>query len=184
MIRPVFAAMAVAAACMPALAQTTPLQRCKAIADSLERLRCYDALEAEPAPASPAAKPAAPARSGQAEKLAPPSSASQPTSPAAADEPLIDRAKAAVISELRDPDGARFADLKVRTVAGKQAVCGTVNAKNARGRMAGPQPFAYDGERAYLVIYNPGPANISNVEVGSLISAMRGRVRSYSRLCR
>jgi hypothetical protein len=58
--------------------------------------------------------------------------------------------------------------VKVRTVRGKQSVCGLVNAKNAAGFMTGPQPFAFDGEKAYLIIYNLGPANNTKMDAYAL----------------
>ena len=96
----------------------------------------------------------------------------------------VAQAKAAVTAQLRNPGSARFRDVKLRTVAGKQAVCGLVNARNSRGFMTGPQPFAYDGEQAYLIVFNPGPANFTSLDANSLIAAMGGRLRSYNRLCR
>ena len=63
MRRPVFALL-LAATCAGAAAQT-PLERCQSITNSLERLRCYDALQAEPGAAPEGAKPVAPAESAK-----------------------------------------------------------------------------------------------------------------------
>ena len=177
----ILALIVLGAAAGPAAAQSA-LQKCKSIADSLERLRCYDAIEAEPAATSP--QPAAPAATSAqpAKPAASPAQAAAP--PAPAEDPLIAQAKAAVTAQLRNPGSARFRDVKLRTVAGKQAVCGLVNARNSRGFMTGPQPFAYDGEQAYLIVFNPGPANFTSLDANSLIAAMGGRLRSYNRLCR
>jgi hypothetical protein len=146
MMRAILALMALAAMASPAAAQT-PLQKCKVITDTIERLQCYDAIEESAAP--PASATAAPA----ATKAAPPAQAAKSAAPA---EELIAKAKASVTGQLRDPNSARFAEVKVRTVRGTQAVCGLINAKNAMGIMTGPQPFAFDGEKAYLVILQPG----------------------------
>ena len=81
-------------------------------------------------------------------------------------------------------DQQRVAECLNFVVAGKQAVCGLVNARNSRGFMTGPQPFAYDGEQAYLIVFNPGPANFTSLDANSLIAAMGGRLKSYNRLCR
>jgi hypothetical protein len=159
MIRPIFVLIALAAATGTAQAQTL-LQKCKSIADMVERLRCYDAIQSEPA--GTAVQPAPPAAAGE--------------------DPLITKAKAAVKSELRDPDSARFQDVKVRTTRGKQAVCGLVNAKNSRGGMTGPHPFAYDGEQSYLLVY--GPANSTKLSASDLGASMGSRAKNYYRLCR
>ena len=163
MLRLIFVLMALSATTAPIAAQT-PLQKCKAITDSTERLRCYDAIEA-----APAATPAQPAK---------------PAAAAPAEDPSITRAKETVKGQLRDPGSARFQNVGVRTAAGKQAVCGFVGAKNSAGVMTPGQPFAYDGEQVYLVIYNPGPANITSMDSRSLGKAMNGRIKAYNQLCR
>ncbi len=169
MIRPIFVLIVLAAATGTTQAQT-PLQKCKSIADMVERLRCYDAIQSEPAGTS--VQPAPPA--GTAVQPAPPA--------AAGEDPLITKAKAAVKGELKDPDSARFQDVKVRTTRGKQAVCGLVNAKNSKGGMTGPHPFAYDGEQTYLLVY--GPANSTKLSAYDLGASMGSRARNYYRLCR
>jgi hypothetical protein len=169
MIRPILA-LTVLVATTATMEAQTPLQTCKSIADSVKRLRCYDEIKTEPAGTS--AQPAQPATV-------------QPAQPAAAGEdPLLAKAKATVKSELRDPDSARFQDVKVRTVKGKQAVCGLVNAKNSKGGMTGLHPFAYDGEQVYLVVYNPGPGNSTSLSAGTLGASMGSRVKNYNRLCK
>lgn len=168
MIRAIFIVTLLTATGMTAAAETS-LDRCKAIADSAKRLQCYDALKSEPGATS--AQPAQPAQSAQ-------------PAAAAGEDPLIAKAKAAVQSELRAPDSAKFQDVKLRQVDGKPAVCGLVNATNSRGKMTGPQPFAYDGEHTYLIIYNPGPANSTKESASALGEAMGNRLKSYNRLCR
>jgi hypothetical protein len=155
----------------PAAAQT-PLEKCKAITDTAERLKCYDAIQSTPAttPAQPAQTPAA--------------SAPQAKSAPASEDPLVTKAKAGVRGQLRNPDSARFHSVRMRTVKGKPAVCGLVNARNAAGVMTPAQPFAFDGEQVYLIIYNPGPANITNQDASTLGSAMGARIRAYNRLCK
>jgi hypothetical protein len=169
MIRSILALMVLVATTATMQAQT-PLQKCKSIADSLERLRCYDAIQPEPA-AGTSAQPAAPA-------------AAAPAAAAPGEDPLLAKAKASVKSELREPDSAQFQDVKVRTVKGKQAVCGLVNAKNARGVMTGLHPFAYDGEQVYLIVYNPGPANSTSLSAATLGAGMNNRIKNYNRLCK
>jgi hypothetical protein len=136
-----------------ALAQSAD---CRSIADSLERLRCYDAQSAPPAAAPPqVVKPAAPA-----------------------EDPFITKAKARVKQQLRDPDSARFQKIKIKTVAGKKGICGEVNAKNAMGGMTGFLDFAYDGEYAFIMSFNAGAGNptslspdIWGLSVGSRLTA-------------
>jgi len=169
MIRSILALTLLVATTATMQAQT-PLQTCKSIADSIKRLRCYDEINAEPAGTS--AQPAQPATVQPA----------QPATPG--EDPLLAKAKATVKSELRDPDSAQFQDVKVRTVKGKQAVCGLVNAKNSKGGMTGLHPFAYDGEQVYLVVYNPGPGNSTSLSARTLGASMSSRVRNYNRLCK
>lgn len=198
MFRLIFALTTLVAISAPALAQT-PLQKCRAITESAERLKCFDALQAEPAitplqPAQPAqtTQPAQqPAQTTQPAQ--PPAQATQPAQsvqpakPAvttAGEDPMITKAKEAVKGQLRDAESARFTAVKLRTVGGKQAVCGLVSAKNLAGIMPPGQPFAFDGEQVYLVIYNPGPANITSMDGRKLGQAMHGRIKGYNRLCR
>jgi hypothetical protein len=63
------------------------------------------------------------------------------SSGAAADEAAFTKAKASIIKKLKDPDSARFQDLRM---AGIDWVCGSVNAKNQFGGYAGAKPFYYD----------------------------------------
>src|SRR5262245_46942374 len=100
-VRATIAAVLLFGISAPVLGQTSP--DCRTIEDSLERLRCWD---------------------GQASPLfrAPP----PPT-----EDTIIAKAKARVKRQLGDPDGAWFSDVKMKTIDGKTAVCGTVNAKNA-----------------------------------------------------
>src|SRR5436190_1724302 len=106
MRQPMLVMLLVAASWSPAMAQT-PLQRCKGIADSLDRLRCYDALEAEPATApAPESKPAGSEAAAPAKPPAEQATAAKP--PAAPEDELITKAKAAVLGELRDPGSAQF----------------------------------------------------------------------------
>lgn len=185
MIRPILALTLLVATTATMQAQT-PLQTCKSIADLVKRLRCYDEIKAEPAgtgaqPAPPATvQPAQPATAQPAQPAT-----VQPAQPATpGEDPLLAKAKATVKSELRDPDSAQFQDVKVRTVKGKQAVCGLVNAKNSKGGMTGLHPFAYDGEQVYLVVYNPGPGNSTSLSAGTLGASMGSRVKNYNRLCK
>lgn len=171
MIRPTLALLVLVATTATLQAQT-PLQKCKSMTDSLERLKCFDAIPSEPAGTS--AQPAQPTQ---------PAQSAQPAAPAGED-PLLAKAKASVKGELRDPASAQFQDVKVRTVKGKQAVCGLVNAKNSKGGMTGLHPFAYDGEKVHLVVYNGGPANSTSLSPATLGASMGDRLRNYNRLCR
>jgi hypothetical protein len=179
MMRLILASTVLATMIAPTLAQT-PMQRCKAITEAMERLNCYDSIEETPAaqpvpvPAAPPTAPVPPAKS------APAPAAKTP----AAEDPLITQAKASVVDQLRDPGSARFQNVKLRTVRGKQSVCGLVSAKNAAGFMTVPQPFAFDGEQAYLIIYHPGPANNTKLDDYTLTREMGERLRKFSRLCR
>ena len=65
---------------------------------------------------------------------------------AASAEP-IDDARAAVIKKLKDPESARFTDVRING----EAVCGLVNAKNAMGGYPGAHKFYYvlDARQAF-----------------------------------
>lgn len=63
------------------------------------------------------------------------------------------RVEATVRAILRDPDSARFSDVKAYPDAG--VACGKVNAKNAFGGFAGDDNFAYADGRAALASSNP-----------------------------
>ena len=135
---------------------------CRAITDSLERLRCYDAQPAPKHPATPLApKPAAPS-----------------------EDPLIFKAKAAIKKHLREPDSARF-DLKVKTAAdGKKGVCGTVNARNANGGMTGPKLVVFDGQYAHILVSNEGPDNPTSFD-RILLGVMLGdSLKSHDKFCK
>lgn len=64
------------------------------------------------------------------------------TAPAAppADPPEFIQARAAILSQLRDPQSAAFGTL---TRGRRDAVCGTVNARNGFGGYTGAEPFAW-----------------------------------------
>lgn len=133
---------------------------CRAIQDSLDRLRCHDS-QTSTAPATA------------------PAPDKQPPRPAApTEDPFITRAKARLKQQLRDPDSARYQNIKIKTVAGKRGLCGDVNAKNAMGGMTGFNQFAYDGEYAYVFSSNPSAGNptsfgadIWEVTLGSRLKA-------------
>ena len=56
------------------------------------------------------------------------------------------RAHLAVKARLRDPSSAEFGTMRV----GSGITCGTVNARNVFGGMAGPQRFIVHGDAALL----------------------------------
>jgi hypothetical protein len=108
---------------------------CRAITDSLERLRCFDARE-------------------DAAML-------QSTKQDAQGDPeatiWIVWARNAVRKQLRDPESALFDGLRVvKDKSGKPGVCGTVNAKNAMGGMTGPKMFVFDGSQARILVAGEG----------------------------
>jgi len=146
-----------------AAAQTTD---CKSIADSLERLRCYDGQSGSPAPAAsqPAPRPASPA--------------------APVEDPFIAKAKARVKQQLRDADSARFQDVKVKMVGGKKGICGQVNAKNSTGGMTGFLPFTYDGEYATIMVFNAGAGNPTSMGGDILGVTLNRRLEAHDRFCK
>jgi hypothetical protein len=69
---------------------------------------------------------------------------------------VIQQAKDAVTRKLKDPESARFRDLK----AYPRGVCGQVNAKNSQGGYVGFRDFyfAFDVNRAFV----PNPMGITD----------------------
>jgi len=58
------------------------------------------------------------------------------------------RAKTEVSKLLKDPDSAKFEDLRVSRKIGSPVVCGTVNSRNSFGGMSGRQRFISGGGTA------------------------------------
>lgn len=71
-------------------------------------------------------------------------SPAQPT----VEEDLVSRARLAIAATLKDPDSAKFRD--VRAYPDKRLVCGEVNGKNSYGAYAGFSPFFYDNGFAQI----------------------------------
>ena len=70
--------------------------------------------------------------------------ASKPTP----DEAFTQQVEAAVRRSLKDPDSAKFEDVKA--FAKEQVACGKVNAKNSYGGYAGAEDFSYYRGQSYL----------------------------------
>lgn len=140
----------------PAVAEQA---NCRAIADDAARLKCFDAQQPT---AAPAAQPKA-----------------SPT-----EDPLLTRAKVAVRRQLRDPDSARFQDIKFKTVAGKKGLCGQLNAKNAASGMTGFIPFTYDGEVATILSFNAGPGNPTSMDADILGITLGSRLKAHDTWCK
>jgi hypothetical protein len=68
--------------------------------------------------------------------------------PALAVADQVDDAKTAITKKLKDPESARFSDVRLNG----EAVCGLVNAKNAMGGYPGAHKFYYSIElqRAFI----------------------------------
>jgi hypothetical protein len=68
--------------------------------------------------------------------------------PALALADSLDDARAAIVKKLKDPESARFTDVRVNG----EAVCGLVNAKSAMGGYPGAHKFYYSIElkRAFI----------------------------------
>lgn len=134
---------------------------CSGIADSLARLRCYDAHFGTAPGQSKAAK-AVPA-----------------------EDPLIAAAKATVRKQLREPASASFQNVKIRSnAAGNRGVCGTVNARNAFGGMTGPKLFVFDGKAARVLVSNDGPENGTSLD-RTLLGVMLGEsLRLHDQFCK
>jgi hypothetical protein len=88
--------------------------------------------------------------------------------PAHADQ--IDDARAAIIRKLKDPESARFTDVRVNG----EVVCGMVNAKNAYGGYPGAHKFYYgiDIKRGFI----EGGSDISTDPLDALANG-------YSKFC-
>jgi len=180
MMRPILVLTALVVTIAPVAAETA-LEKCRAIKDDAnERLKCFEAIQDAPAtaPAPPPAAPKQGTKQGTKQETKP------ETKPAAAtDDSMIAKAKEAIKAELRIPESARFSNVKLRTVAGKPAVCGYVSAASAANFYLAGQPFAYDGDQAYLMLYGPGLASISKLSTKELNDVKDSRVKAYKRLC-
>jgi hypothetical protein len=67
--------------------------------------------------------------------------------------PTMSDAKTTVKKYLKDPDSARFGELRVVKVKnGREVVCGEVNAKNSLGGYAGNTGFIYDPDHDDLFL--------------------------------
>jgi hypothetical protein len=65
-------------------------------------------------------------------------------------------AKDQVKARLRDPESARFTDVRVVRRNGVTAICGYVNSKNGLGGMTGPQRFIAGGAVGLEEDFAPG----------------------------
>jgi hypothetical protein len=180
MLRLILVLTALAATAVPAAAESA-VEKCRAIKDDAnERLKCFDAIEQ-----APAAAPAAPKQESKPGTKSEPKPATRSEAKAAAgDDGMIARAKEAVKAELRIPESATFSNVKLRTVDGKPAVCGYVSAASAANFYLAGQPFAYDGDQAYLLLYGPGLGSISKMSTKELNDVKDIRVKAYKRLCK
>lgn len=129
---------------------------CTAITDDKSRLQCYDA-----AAKSVLKKPVAPK-----------------------EDPFIAEAKARVRKQLRDPNSAIFQNIKIKTVSGKRGICGDVNAKNALGGMTGFIPFAYNGEHAYIMVFNAGAGNPTDASADILSATLHSTLETHQKWCK
>lgn len=108
---------------------------CKAIAEPMARLTCFDKINSTP--------------KGQPKQ--------------ARVDPDIVKAKNAVSRSLKDPESAKFENLYKTTDGLMPIVCGEVNSRNGYGGYAGRTPFVYvaSSDHAYLIDMNsPDPAEV------------------------
>lgn len=72
----------------------------------------------------------------------------------AAPDPHEEIAKAAVLSQLKDPESAKFGPITI--AAGTGVVCGSVNARTPMGGYAGPQAWWYSPATGETYIIEAG----------------------------
>ncbi len=137
-----------------ALAQPNP---CAAITDDKSRLQCYDAAATKQKAAGPSA---------------------------AKEDPFVTAAKSRVRQQLRDPDSARFQDIKIKTVGDVKGLCGQINAKNAAGGMTGFIPWMYDGKNAYVLAFNPSAGNPTILDAQLLGITLGSRLEAHDKWCK
>ena len=138
-----------------AVAQPSP---CAAITDDKSRLQCYDAAAAAKA------------------------ATDKPQTPN--EDPFVASAKARVRQQLRDPDSAKFQNIKIKTVGGAKGLCGEINAKNAAGGMTGFIPWAYDGKNAYVLAFNPGAGNPTSLGSDLWGITLGSRLEAHDKWCK
>jgi hypothetical protein len=130
---------------------------CRGIPDSLERLRCYD---------TQADQAAAAERGKQVDE-----------------DPLVAKARELVKRQLRDPDSAQFRNFDIKTIAGRKGLCGQVNAKNGFGGLTGFLDVAFDGEYAWILIFNAGAGNPTSMSDSSLGASIGSRLKAHEIWC-
>jgi hypothetical protein len=155
--RTALGALAIIFAMDGAVAETV---KCTALADSAERLRCYDTLS--PPVLTPAAGTAKAAEAG-----------------------LIGVAKTKLRRLLRNPASARFTTVSIKIAAdGSSAVCGMVDSQNDTDGMTGPKPFVYDGRDLYVLISSDGADN-GTIHDGRFLTQTFERANdAHSKFCR
>lgn len=153
----------VGAALLSPAAHAQSVDECRKITAAVERLDCYDKLPLSAISTPPAAK----------------------AQPKAAEDPFIVAARAAVRKQLRDPDSARFSDLKLKKAKdGARGVCGEVNAKNSTGGFTGPKLFVYDGKGARILISDAAQGNSTSFDRDMLGVMLGGTIKMYDQFCK
>lgn len=64
---------------------------------------------------------------------------------------IIAKAKHFLLSDLKDPDSAKFRNVRMREADSAKFVCGEINAKNSYGGYVGFTPFLTDGEKVRIL---------------------------------
>lgn len=77
------------------------------------------------------------------------------------DSAFIVAAQEEVRGRLRDPSSAEFSDMRVVRKGEATVVCGTVNARNGFGGMAGPQRFISGAVTGLESDFAPGEFEVS-----------------------
>lgn len=76
---------------------------------------------------------------------------------ACGDQKMINKAEQAVLSQMKDPDSAKFKDVSVLTSpTGATYICGFVNGKNSFGGYNGYKQFIYTPSTGNMLIANQG----------------------------
>lgn len=108
--------------------------------------------------------------------------------PAAApteEQELLSDAQVRITRLLRDPDSAKFSDLKVHvTHEGEKVVCGQVNARNALGGMTGPKHFYVDSTINRIVVSARADENPMSIDGDILNKIYLEGVETHLQYCK
>jgi hypothetical protein len=87
---------------------------------------------------------------------------------------MIAKAKRLLLSELKDPDSAKFRNIRMQEADGAKFVCGEMNAKNSYGGYVGFTPFLTNGDTVSILATDRNtPYQINLIRAGVPLASSR-----------